>query len=162
MSLTIAAEAPPLTVLENGAIRVTGTRMPLEVLLNAHLDRGWSAEKIVQEFDGLKLGDVYAVLGYYHRHQDEVEAYLVESSAAAAATRQKLVELRGPELTRAQLLQRRAFLTGESVIASGLWRCGCCQREAPLIKAEKFPRCPDCEAGEWKFASDAPPSGQSG
>lgn len=161
MSLTIAAEAPPLTVLENGAIRVTGTRMPLEVLLNAHLDRGWSAEKITQEFDGLKLGDVYAVLSYYHRHQEEVDAYLVESSAAAEAIRQKFVELRGPELTRTQLLQRRAFLAGESVIASGVWQCGACQREVAFTKGEKFPRCPDCEAGEWRFASEASPLGHS-
>lgn len=158
MSLTIAAEAPPLTVLENGAIRLTGTRMPLEVLLDAHIDRGWSAEKIVQEFDGLKLGDVYSVLGYYHRHRDEVEAYLIESTAAAAAIRQKFVELRGPQLTRTQLLQRRAFLAGESVIVSGIWRCGGCQREVAFTKGEKFPRYPDCEAGEWKFVSDGRPA----
>lgn len=161
MSLTIAAEAPPLTVLENGAIRITGTRMPLEVLLNAHLDRGWSAEKIVHEFDGLKLGDVYAVLGYYHRHRDEVEAYLVQSSAAAEAIRQKFVELRGPELTRAQLLQRRAFSAGESVIVSGVWQCAGCGREIALAKGEKFPPCPDRDAGDWKFVADGQPSARS-
>ena len=157
MSLTIAAEAPPLTVLANGAIRVTGTRMPLEVLLNAHLDWGWSAEKIAQEFDDIKLGDVYAVLGYYHRHQDEVEAYMVESTAAAEAVRRKFVELRGPELTRTQLLQQGAFLAGEFVIASGVWRCGVCGSQIALAKGETFPPCLDGKTSQWKRVADSRP-----
>jgi rubrerythrin len=134
--------------------------MPLEVLINSHVQWGWSAEKLAEEYDGIPLSDIYAVLTYYYRHREEVEAYMAQSDAAAEAIRQKFVELRGPELTRTQLLQRRPFLAGESVIASGVWRCGACQREIAFTKDEKFPPCPDCEEGDWKFVSETPSSVQ--
>lgn len=97
------------------------------------------------------------MLTYYYRHREQVDAYTAQSDAAAEAIRQKFIELRGPELTRTQLLQRRAFLAGESVLVSGLWRCGACQREIAFTRDEKFPPCPDCQAGEWRFVSHAPP-----
>lgn len=65
MSLTLAAEVPPLTIHDDGSIRVTGTRFLLDVLIASHVNWGWSAEKIAAEYDTLRLADVYAVLAYY-------------------------------------------------------------------------------------------------
>jgi hypothetical protein len=43
-------------------------------------DQGASPEEIAAEYDSVALADVYAVLTYYLRHQDDVKAYLANSS----------------------------------------------------------------------------------
>ena len=154
MSLTIAAEAPPLTVLENGAVRVTGTRMPLELLIRAHTVRGLSAEQIVREHAPLELADVYAVLGYYHRHRAEVEQYLAESDARAEQWRRKFEELRGPQPTRTELLKRRAFRAGEFVPAGGFWRCRETGEEAELTHGDRFPTRDGDPETRWDYVGE--------
>ena len=46
--------------------------------------QGTTAEGIVEQYSSLDLADVYAVISYYLRHQNEVESYLQQ--------RQKLAE----------------------------------------------------------------------
>ena len=155
MSLTIAAEAPPLTVLENGAIRVTGTRMPLEVLIHSYVDWRWSAEKIAEQYDTLTLADVYAVLAYYHRHRPEVEAYIAAEDEKAEALKREIRASQRPPPTRTELLQRRAFRVGERVLASGVWRLQGTPTELLLESGTLFPSCPGCDTAAWEFVSDA-------
>ena len=156
MSLTIAAEAPPLTVLEGGAVRVTGTRMPLEVLIHSYVDWRWSAEKIVEQYDTLTLADVYAVLAFYHRHRPEVEAYIAAQEAKADALQREIVASQRPSPTRTELLQRRAFRAGERVLATGVWRLQGTPTELLLESGTLFPSCPGCDAAAWEFVSHAP------
>jgi uncharacterized protein (DUF433 family) len=106
MSLTLAAEAPPLTADEHGTVRVTGTRVMLELVVRAH-QRGMTPERIAERFDTLTLADVYAVVGYYLRHRAEVDEYLRRREAEADELRRRIEATQRPFPTRAELLARR-------------------------------------------------------
>lgn len=75
MSLTIAVDPVPLRLDERGVYRIAATRVTLDTVVGAFKD-GATPEEIVQQFDTLDLGDVYAVLSYYLHHRAEVEEYL--------------------------------------------------------------------------------------
>jgi len=79
----------PLDRLPNGAIRVGGTRVGLDAVINAH-NRGESPEQIVEAYDSLRLADVYTLIGYYLGHRDEVDEYLRADAALADEMRQKI------------------------------------------------------------------------
>ena len=79
---------------EAGGLRIADTRIPLERVIYAYQD-GQAPEAIVGSFPALKLADVYAVIGYYLDHQDEVTAYLERREQEAADLRQD-VESRFP------------------------------------------------------------------
>jgi hypothetical protein len=51
----------PLTMLENGAIRITGTRVSLDSIIYGY-KRGESAEELHDSFPAVKLEQVYAVI----------------------------------------------------------------------------------------------------
>src|SRR6476469_6993538 len=87
--ITINADPVPLHLDEHGTIRVAGTRLTLESLLSLYR-QGKTPQEIVTCFDGITLGDVYAVLGYYLHHQAEVDAYLAEQDAASEAVWREL------------------------------------------------------------------------
>jgi uncharacterized protein (DUF433 family) len=74
---------------ETGTIRVGQSRVTLDVLL-ADYRSGLSAEEIVRELDTLNLADVYAAIGYYHRHKEEIEQYLRRREAEAEALRREI------------------------------------------------------------------------
>ena len=67
-------EPPPLYATDDGVVRITGTRVSLDTLLSA-FQNGCTPEQIVYKYPSLTLADVYAVITYYLRHQQEVEAY---------------------------------------------------------------------------------------
>jgi hypothetical protein len=71
--------------------------------------RGDTPQEIVTAFPGLDLADAYAVIAYYLRHRHDVEAYLQEQEAKAAAIRQKVESRQGSQAgLRERLLARRA------------------------------------------------------
>jgi uncharacterized protein (DUF433 family) len=65
----------PIETDADGVIRIAGTRVTLDTLVAA-FNEGATAEEIVQQYPSLKLGDVYAVIGYYLHNHAEVEQYL--------------------------------------------------------------------------------------
>ncbi len=79
----------PLTMLDNGAIRITGTRVSLDSIIYDYKQRH-SAEQIHEDFPAVKLEHIYAVIWYYLQHQDEVDEYLKEQEAKAAQLRQEI------------------------------------------------------------------------
>ena len=108
MNLTPQSEAPPpLRRDESGAWRVGDSRVLLELVIRAFQD-GATPESIVQRYPAASLADVYGVVAYYLRHQEEVEAYLVERERRAAAVRQR-VKQQQPDVAglRERLLSRR-------------------------------------------------------
>jgi len=106
MTLTIAQEIIPLQTDSDGVVRVAGTRVTLEVVVAA-FSEGATAEEIAQQFPSLNLADIYAVIGYYLRHTEEVEAYLQQRKIQAATAR-KQNELRyDPHGVRSRLMARR-------------------------------------------------------
>src|SRR4051794_28379140 len=109
MAFTAQAESPPLREDAAGAIRVGDSRVLLELVLRAFQD-GATPETIVQRYATLALGDVYAVIAYYLRHRDAMEAYLVSREEVAETVRQR-IEARQGELgeIRKRLLESRSM-----------------------------------------------------
>lgn len=109
MSLVLEHESPPLTEDAAGAIRVGNSRVLLELVIRAFQD-GAPPETIVQRYSTLSLSDVYSTIGYYLRHQQEIESYLSDREQLAESVHQKLSETQ-PDLSiiRSRLLAQQAL-----------------------------------------------------
>ena len=107
MSFAFQSEAPPLREDSGGALRIGESRVLLELVIRAFED-GATPEGIVKRYSSLVLSDVYAVIAYYLRHRDEIDAYLLQRQEAAHAIKGKLEKQRG-DLSgiRAELQSRR-------------------------------------------------------
>lgn len=97
----------PLKIEENGAIRVAGTRVLLEVVIHA-FQHGETAESIVDSYPTLKLADVYAVIAYYLNHRAEVDAYLQQVEEKATQIQHEIEANYTPK-THALLNRLRAL-----------------------------------------------------
>jgi uncharacterized protein (DUF433 family) len=109
VSLTLEPEALPLREDKSGAIRIGNSRVLLELVIRAFQD-GASPESIVQRYSTLSLSDVYTAIGYYLRHQQEVESYLEAREQMAQSVHQQLLKVQ-PDLSliRARLLAQKNF-----------------------------------------------------
>jgi len=87
--LQVSSEAIPLTADENGILRISGTRVLLDSVVDL-FDEGASPEEIVEQFDVLKLDDVYAVITFYLRHREEVKGHLADEERKAEEIRQRI------------------------------------------------------------------------
>lgn len=106
-SLPLAPRTVPLTELDNGVLRVTGTRIPLEQVVEGY-KAGQTPEQIVEAFDSLRLADVYMLIAYYLDHTDQVEQYLREQDDLADEIRRQIEARQGPNpVTREVLLERK-------------------------------------------------------
>ncbi len=56
-------------------IRIKGHRIGLEHVVE-HYHEGYSPEQIAQEFPGLSLEKIYAVIAYYLHNRGDVDAYI--------------------------------------------------------------------------------------
>ena len=117
MKLEIRTDPPPLREDLGGAIRVGPTRVTLETVLHAYKS-GETPEEIVESFDTLSLADVYSVIGYYLRHQAEVDAYLAWVEDEEEAVFQRIASQPGYRELRERLLARRAALS-DTMASSG-------------------------------------------
>ncbi len=88
MTTIETSQTVPLTLWEDGSIRITDSRVTLDSIVH-HFQLGATAEEIAESFAPLSLADVYAVITYYLTHRAEVEAHLrgreTEGDAAQAA-----------------------------------------------------------------------------
>jgi uncharacterized protein (DUF433 family) len=107
VSITVQNEAPPLRLDPSGALRVGQSRVLLELVIHAFQD-GSTPEAIIQRYPSVTLPDVYAVIAYYLRHREDIEAYLATRDETAAEVRER-VEARQGDLAelRQRLLSRR-------------------------------------------------------
>jgi uncharacterized protein (DUF433 family) len=103
--LPLDASPPPLRVIEGGAVRVGKSRISLDLIVE-HYEDGMTPEDMVRAYDTLKLADVYAVIAYYLRHRDQVQAYLKRREEEIQALRAK-IESERPPISREELLARR-------------------------------------------------------
>jgi uncharacterized protein (DUF433 family) len=106
MSIAIQADPVPLRMDETGTIRVGGTRVTLDVLLEEH-QLGATPEQIAEAYDTLSLPDVYAAIGYYLRHTGEIDAYLAQRREDAARLRRIVEEGHDRRGLRERLEARR-------------------------------------------------------
>src|SRR5262249_52594442 len=70
-AISICADATPLRVDEDGAVRVGNTRIRLDLVVEQY-ENGMSPEDMVRAYDTLSLADVHATIAYYLRHREEV------------------------------------------------------------------------------------------
>lgn len=103
---TLIAEPPPLYVTDEGVVRVAGTRVSLDTVIGA-FQNGCTAEQIAYKYPTLNLADVYAVIAYYLRHRQEVEAYLTQQHQETKDVRREVEERFPPAGVRERLLARR-------------------------------------------------------
>jgi len=99
-------ETLPMSTDAHGGIRIAGTRVTLDTVLEAFQD-GASAEVIVDQYPVLSLADVYSVIGYYLHHRIEMEEYLSRRQAEAKAVRSEVERRFDPTGIRERLLSRQ-------------------------------------------------------
>ncbi len=106
MTLTIVAEPAPLNANEDGVILVGKTRVTLDTVI-AIFQQGATAEETVYRYPSLNLGDVYATIAFYLKHESEVEAYLQQRRQQSQEIRAMNQAKFDPQGLRDRLLARR-------------------------------------------------------
>ena len=107
MPIAIHQDPVPLHVDDEGTIRVGNTRITLDVLLGDYR-HSMTPKQIVEQLDSLTVADVYGALAYYHRHRDELDAYL-QDRAEDSTRRQREIEATQPTFdhVKSRILARR-------------------------------------------------------
>ena len=104
-----------LTRTSEGVLRITGTRITLDSVIQAFHD-GATPEEMCQDFSGLALAHIYSVLAFYLTQQEAVDAYLKEQAQATTIIRQELQTAHAAFLAdlRHRLTARRASSTSHA------------------------------------------------
>ncbi len=106
--MTIQTDTPPITQWTDGSLRIGSTRLLLELVLR-EFQSGATAEQIVLDYDVLTLADVYAVIAYFLRHREEIDAYLKERNQLGEMVKQKIeASQRDIAEIRARLMARQS------------------------------------------------------
>ena len=83
-------ERVPLTSVAGGVVLVEGMRVPLDMVVE-EFNEGTSPEEIVLGYSTLDLSAVYAILAYYLRHRETVDAYVLQRRQDAQSLRNRVV-----------------------------------------------------------------------
>jgi uncharacterized protein (DUF433 family) len=107
MEIIIQSEAPPLRQDASGAFRVGHSRVLVDLIIRAFQD-GATPEAIAQRYPTATLADLYAVIAYYLRHREELDAYLEAREQRAQEVRQRIERYQGDLADlRSRLLARQ-------------------------------------------------------
>jgi uncharacterized protein (DUF433 family) len=87
-----------LEQLEPDVVQVKGHRIGLEQIVERYQE-GYSAEQIAQEFPGVELKAIYAIIAYYLHNQAAVDAYVARIDESAE-TRYREWAANMPEISR--------------------------------------------------------------
>ncbi|MBZ0315321.1 MAG: DUF433 domain-containing protein, partial [Anaerolineae bacterium] len=99
-------EVIPIYTDEDGRMRVSGTRVLLDLIVDAYR-RGETPEHMVQMYPTLTLDQVYLAIGYYLRHRETVDDYIRRMDEEAERLRREWEAEHPPKITQAELLARR-------------------------------------------------------
>jgi len=105
MSLPLTADLPPLATGDDGVVRVGGTRVTLDTVVEAFRE-GLTPEEIQQQYPSLGLAHVYSAITYYLQHRPEVEEYLGERAGQREEVRREAEARFAPTGIRERLLGR--------------------------------------------------------
>ncbi len=74
----------PLTLWDDGSIRVKGTRLLIDMIVGAH-NRGECPEEIFESFPSevYTVADIYSIIGYYLQNKSKIDNYLVKREKEA-------------------------------------------------------------------------------
>jgi uncharacterized protein (DUF433 family) len=98
-------EVIPIYTDKDGRMRVSGTRVLLDLIVNAY-QRGETPEHIVQMYTTLTLDQVYLAIGYYLRHRETVDDYIRRMDEEAERLRREWEAEHPPKVTKAELVAR--------------------------------------------------------
>lgn len=86
----------PLTLWEDGTIRVKGTRLLIDMIVGAH-NRGECPEEIFEAFpsDVYTIADIYSIIGYYLTHKEKIDKYLAKREREAERSRKEIESVPG-------------------------------------------------------------------
>ena len=85
MSPLETVQTAPLTLWEDGSIRVGSSRVTLDSVV--HDIQGATAEQIQDDFPSLSLREIYGAISYYLEHEDRVSEYLRRREEEAGRVR---------------------------------------------------------------------------
>jgi len=106
MSLKIIADPVPLKIDSSGVVRVGGSRVSIDTVIQAYHE-GAIPEEIAEQFPSLQLPDIYAVITYYLKHREEVDKYLDERLKQRERVRRENEARANPSGLRERLLSRK-------------------------------------------------------
>lgn len=77
-------QSVPLTLWEDGSIRVKDTRLLVDMIINAH-KRGECPEQIYEAFPSKSytVADIYSIIAYYLSNKAKLERYLAKQEKEA-------------------------------------------------------------------------------
>jgi uncharacterized protein (DUF433 family) len=102
MRMEIVADPVPMAIDEDGMARVAGTRVTLDTIVGFY-NRGDTPEEIFDGFPSVSLADIHAVIAYYLRHREMVDAYIAENERIAQEALREYEAKFGPMPTLADL-----------------------------------------------------------
>lgn len=109
MTIATALEFVPIETDSQGVVRVAHTRVTLDTVVTAFLE-GCTPEEIGEQYPPLQLSDIYLVIGYYLRHQDEVRTYLADRQQQASLVRREAEQRFSPIGIRDRFIARQSQL----------------------------------------------------
>ncbi len=92
--------------LDNDDIRVKGTRVGIEIILEDYLN-AFSPEEIAIRYPTLNLEQVYATITYYFHNKARIDAYLKRWRKYSEESRLAQIRNPTPAVRRLQDLKRR-------------------------------------------------------
>ncbi len=92
MAIALEPLTLPLQEDEHGVLRVTGSRVPIDLLIYAYRN-GATAEEVALDYPTLKLADIHAVLSFYLLNQADVDEYLETQEALSEEAYQKVMSV---------------------------------------------------------------------
>jgi len=110
MILLETTQNVPLTLTEDGTIRVTGSQVALESVVYQY-QQGNTAEAILESFPSVKLADIHAVISYYLNHRDQVDEYLHDQQKRARTVRE---DIESDPIYKARVGELRARIRSRS------------------------------------------------
>ena len=89
--------------LDDGVAKIGETRFKVIHLASEHYCHGWTAEEILRQHPDLQPEEVYAALGYFYDHYDEMVKEIRESEENA-----KQLRASTKQPSRSELLARKS------------------------------------------------------
>src|SRR5437899_2309288 len=109
MSPLETTQRVPLTLWDDGSIRIGSSRVTLESVVH-EFSRGATAEQIQDDFPSLSLREIYGAISYYLDHEDQVADYLRGREEEAHKVRNETEDRPRIEALRRRLGERYAQL----------------------------------------------------
>jgi uncharacterized protein (DUF433 family) len=103
------AQTAPLTLWDDGSIRIGSSRVPLDAVVH-EFTAGATAEQIQDDFPTLTLREIYGAISYYLDRQKQVEDYLARREQEAGRVRGEIEDRPRIEVLRRQVRERSTRL----------------------------------------------------